>query len=256
MITGGSGGIGSAASRLFFEAGDTVYSLSRRGEDEGGIRHIACDVCDEGSVISAIAQVVEREGRIDVLVNNAGMGISGAVEFTDEAEAERLMAVNFMGAFLVSRYAMPHLRASKGVLVNVSSVAGYISVPFQAFYSASKAAVNSLTLALREEVRPFGVRVCAVMPGDVKTGFTASRQKSVKGAAVYGERIERAVSNMEKDEQSGMPPEKVARCIAKAAAKKSPRPLYTVGGKYRLFVLLAKFMPLRLISFVAGKLYG
>lgn len=256
VVTGGSGGIGSATAELFVERGLRVFELSRSGKGGVHVTHIDCDVSDEQSVVRAIAMVIEGAGRIDIVVNNAGMGISGAVEQTGAADAARIFGVNFFGSFYMAKHAMPYLRESRGSLVFVSSVAAVIAIPFQAFYSASKAAINLLSMGLRQEVAPYGVRVCAVMPGDVKTGFTAARDKNEQGGVVYGVRIRRAVASMEKDEQSGMPPSRVADCVVKAALKANPRPLYVVGGKYRLFNVAAKFLPQRLVNFIVGKMYG
>lgn len=137
------------------------------------------------------------------MINNAGMGISGSVEKTSERDFDSISDVNFKGTYNCIRFGLPLLRQSKGRLVNVSSVAGAIAIPYQAFYSATKAAVLSLSDALRNEVRPFGVKVLAVLPGDVKTCFTESRRKNAD-EGVYAAYAENSVKVMEKDEQQGM----------------------------------------------------
>lgn len=257
VITGGSSGIGRAAAGLFAEKGCTVYELSRSGRDEGKIRHLTADVSKQDEVESAMRAVFDAEGRIDLLVNNAGMGISGAVEFTDSADARRIMDVNFFGAFFSAKAALPYLRYSQNPqIINISSVAAPFAIPFQAFYSASKAAINALTLAMANELRPFGVRVSAIMPGDAATGFTAAREKSQSGEALYGDRIRSAVEGMERDEKNGMKPEQLACVIYKVSQKKRPKPLYTAGAKYKLFVLAQKLLPTRFYNWVVGKLYG
>ena len=186
VLTGGSSGIGKSAARLLKEDGFTVYELSRNGADADGIRHITADVTQREQVTSAIAAVLEAEGQIDLLVNNAGFGISGAVEFTDPKDAFDQLNVNFFGALHCIQAVLPTMRKQKsGHIVNISSVAAPIAIPFQAFYSATKSATNSLPLALRNEVKPFGIKASAVLPGDVKTGFTAARKKSCAGADVY-----------------------------------------------------------------------
>ena len=168
LITGASGGIGLAAAKLFFAKGDRVYGLSRRPCPEAGIESICADVTDEAAVRNAIKTVVSREGRLDVLVCNAGFGISGAVEFTAYADAKRQFDVNFFGTSNCIRAALPEMRRQgSGMIIVTSSVAGMLSIPFQAYYSASKAALNSLVLATANEVRPYGVRVAAIMPGDI-----------------------------------------------------------------------------------------
>ena len=208
VITGGTSGIGRATALCLREAGYTVYELSRRPEGVEGLHHIRCDITDEDQVRSAVAEIMDRAGRIDVLVNNAGFGISGAVEFTNTAEAQRLLDVNFFGMVRMNRQVLPVMRKQGyGRIVNLSSVAGAIPIPFQTYYSASKAAINSYTMALANEVKPFGIQVCCVQPGDIRTGFTAAREKNQLGDDIYGGRIARSVSGMERDEQTGMAPE-------------------------------------------------
>lgn len=218
VITGGTSGIGRATALYLRDAGYTVYELSRREQGVEGLHHIRCDITNEDQVRSAVAEIMDRAGRIDVLVNNAGFGISGAVEFTDTAEAQRLLDVNFFGMVRMNKAVIPHMRqAGRGRIVNLSSVAAPCPIPFQAYYSAGKAAVNAYTMALANELRPFGITVCAVQPGDIHTGFTAARVKTMEGDDVYGGRIGRSVQRMEHDEQNGMDPAKAGAFIARVA---------------------------------------
>ena len=256
VLTGGSSGIGKATAQLLAKNGFTVYELSRNGADADGIRHITADVTDADQVKAAIASVLAAEGQINLLVNNAGFGISGAVEFTDPKEAFSQLNVNFFGSLHCIQAVLPMMRAQKsGHIVNISSVAAPIAIPFQAFYSATKSATNSLTLALRNEVKPFCVKACAILPGDVKTGFTAARKKSCTGAEIYGTAIDHAVAVMEHDEQNGMPPELVAKAVLRAANAKNPQAYYTVGLQYQVFVLLAKLLPATWTNALVGMIY-
>jgi short-subunit dehydrogenase len=183
------------------------------------------------------------------------MGISGAVEFTEESEARRQFDVNFFGALNITQAALPYLRTQRhGRIIFVSSVMATFSLPFQAFYSATKSAVNSLALALRNEVRPFGIEVCILMPGDVKTGFTAARKMSLAGSEVYTH-MEKAVSTMEHDEQHGITPERMARKLLSMAETKHPAATSTVGWMYHLFLLLGKLVPTTLAYRIVGKMY-
>lgn len=257
VITGTSGGIGRCTSELFIKKGYKVYGLSRSGPHDDKIIHISTDISSEQSVINAFNVIKESENKIDVLVNNAGFGISGAVEHTDIGSAKQLFDVNFFGAVNCIKKALPLLRAAEsGRIINVSSIAAVLPVPYQAFYSSVKSALNSLTLALANEVSPFGIKVIAVMPGDVKTGFTAARKKNTVSENIYKQAEDRAVKRMEKDEQNGMPPEKVAACVYKAAVKKHPRVFYSVGFIYRVFALLSKILPTGLVNKIEGKMYG
>lgn len=256
-VTGGSSGIGLAAARIFAENGFEVYEFSRSGSDNGKIKHIFCDVTDESSVKEAFAEVIRRSGKLDILVNNAGFGISGAAEFTSLEQAKKQFDVNFFGTVACSNEAVKYMRKSgSGTIVNVSSLAAPLSIPFQAFYSASKSAVNSLTLAMANELRPFGIKVCAVMPGDVKTGFTAAREKSTDGDELYSGVLQKSVSTMEHDEQNGMSPEAIAKKIYKLASAKNPKPLSTVGAQYKFLVSLAKVLPVRAVNRIIGMIYA
>ena len=257
ILTGGTSGIGLETAKLLVAAGCTVYEFSRREAELPGIRHMRVDVADAAQVREAVERIFSAEGRIDVLINNAGFGISGAFEFTDEADARKLMDVNLFGMNNTIRAVLPHMRAAgRGRIVNLSSVAGPLPIPFQAWYSISKAAVNSLTMALANEVKPYGVSVCSVMPGDIKTGFTAARKKSISGDDIYGGRIARSVSRMEKDEQTGMDPAKAGKFIANLALKKRVKPYNTIGIVYKGCILLSKILPGPLVRFILGQMYA
>lgn len=255
VITGATAGIGKAAAELFEQKGYAVYCLARRKSEE--FNSISVDVTDSESVKRAVSDIFEKEGRIDVLVNNAGMGISGAVEDTPLQAVRKIFDVNVFGALNAIQAVIPFMRErSNGVIINVSSAAAPLSLPFQAFYSATKAALSSVTEALRIEVKPFGIRVTSILPGDVKTDFTKSREKNKSDNPIYGERINRSVARMEKDEQNGMPPSVIAKGIYKLANRKNP-PVAKVGGaSYAVLVGLAKIIPKRAVSYLIGKLYG
>lgn len=256
-MTGAGSGIGLSASKALARDGWTVYDFSRTDRAAPNVKHIGCDISDEAQVRAAVARVIEEQGRIDLLLNNAGFGISGAVEFTRAEEAEKLIRVNLLGADNVTRAVLGAMRAQRGGrILFTSSIAGILPIPFQAWYSVTKAAINAYALALRNEVASFGVSVCAVMPGDIHTGFTAAREKSAVGDDVYGGRIEKAVSAMEKDERNGMSPDAAGAYLAKIAGKKRVKPLYAIGAQYKLFAALAKLLPARLSNWIVGRLYG
>ncbi len=257
LITGGSSGIGLETALSLHAAGCKVYEMSRKPFSNPSLIHITGDVTSDQSVQAVVEQVIAQEGRIDILINNAGFGISGAVEFTDIAEAQRQLDVNFFGMARMCRACLPHMRkAGKGRIVNLSSVAAPIPIPFQTFYSASKAAINAYTLALGNEVRPYGISVCALMPGDIRTGFTAARQKTAAGDQEYGGRISRSVEKMEKDEVGGMEPAVAGRKIARLALKRSVKPLYALRLDYQFFVLLSRLLPVRLLNRLVYWLYA
>ncbi len=253
LITGASAGFGRACAQHLGRQGYRVYGTSRRAEfpDPADLRSsplmISMDVCDDDSVRRAVDFVLKQEGRIDVVVNNAGVGLAGAVEDTSVEEARALFETNFFGVLRVCRAALPALRAQRsGLIVNVSSLGGLVTIPFQGFYSASKYALESMSDALRMELRPFGVHVTLLEPGDFKTGFTKSRVFSAASGvgSVYRERCQRAVGVMERDEQNGADPRQLAELLAKIIANPSPRNRYPVGAlTQRLAVAARRVLP-------------
>ena len=254
IVTGGTSGIGLAAVEALRARGCTVYALSRHGQGEG---HIPCDVADEKSARAAVEAVLEKEGRIDILVNCAGFGISGAGELTPLDTAKQQLNVNLFGTANMANAVIPVMRAQGGGrIVNTGSVAGFVPIPFQTWYSASKAAVQSYTMAMGNELRPFGITLTAVLPGDTKTGFTAARQKIDDPDGLYGGRIERSVMRMEQDEQNGVPAQKVGELIAKVALKKRVNPLYIPGFSYNLVNVLMRILPSGLANRLIGVLYA
>lgn len=257
IVSGGTSGIGRASALALSRQGHVVYVLSRHQATIPGVVHVICDVEDEASVHEAVAFVMAREGHVDVLVNNAGFGISGAIEFTSIAQAQHQLDVNFFGMARLNREVLPLMRAQgKGTILTTSSVAGAVAIPFQAYYSASKAAIESYSDALRNEVRPYGIHVTAIRPGDIATGFTAAREKENAGDEAYGGRIGRSVKRMEEDERHGMSADKAGRAVARIALLHNPAPHYTIGFSYKLVSVAVKLLPARLANAIIGRMYA
>ena len=255
VITGGSSGIGLETAKLFSKcSSNTVYVLNRREIKEENINWVKCDLSDNSSIKSAVEEVTNKHKYIDLLINNAGMGISGAVEYHTEEEIKKIIDVNLVGLINVTRLFLPYLNKGSKI-INVSSVAGPISIPFQTMYSVTKAGVLAFSNGLRNELRLLGIKVTSVLPGDTKTGFTASREKSVDNGR-YGNRIETSVSKMEKDESNGVPANKVAKKIFKVSKKKNPNTYYVVGLSYRFLVYLSRILPKRFVNWIIFKIYG
>ncbi len=256
LVTGASSGIGAAICARLAKEGWRVWGLSRRGTAPEGVVPVSADVTDEESLSAALEKLISAEGRLDMVVNCAGSGISGAVEFTSPAQSDFQMEVNLSGTARLCRLAIPHLKKTKGAIINVTSVAGALPIPFQTWYSVSKAALNAYSAALANELRPFGIRVCAVMPGDIKTGFTAARQKSPEGDGEYSGRISRSVARMEADEQKGMSPDAVAKKVCRLGKRRHLPPVCTVGFGYGALVILARLLPQRLVNRVLYEMYA
>ena len=257
IVTGGSSGIGLEAARALRDMGCRVYEISRRDHTEDGVTHIKGDVTSEADMQAAVRQVIGAEGKLDILVCCAGFGISGAVEFTELEAAKKQVNVNFFGVVNAVKAALPYMRRQgSGRIVAVSSVAGPIAIPFQTYYSVSKAAINAYISALRTEVRPYGITAVAVMPGDIHTGFTAAREKSPAGDDEYSGRISRSVATMEHDELNGMEPSVAGKFLASVALKKSVPPTKTIGFSYKLLVLLNKLLPSRFVNWLVYLIYA
>ena len=256
IVTGGSGGIGRCTARALAGAGCRVFEFSRREKPEAGIEHITCDVTDEEALRAAVTEVIGRAGRVDILVCNAGFGISGAAELTSSADAHAQLELNLFGMDNAVRAVLPHMRAAGGGrIVCMSSIAGILPIPFQLWYSVSKAAIDAYVLALQNEVRPFNISVCAVLPGDIKSGFTGARRKTMEAGA-YGERVARSVAKMEHDEETGMSPEAAGAYVAKVALMRRSSPLKALGLPYKGAALLAKFLPRRTSNYIVGRMYS
>ncbi|NLE45427.1 MAG: SDR family oxidoreductase [Chloroflexi bacterium] len=248
LITGASSGIGRACADHLHLSGYRVYGASRSALTlDVPYGAIEMDVDDDDSVNAGVRRVLSDAGRIDIAINCAGFGIAGSVEDTSIAEAKAQMETNFFGTMRVCCAVLPVMRAQRsGHIVNVSSIAGVISVPFQGLYSASKYAMEGLTEALRMEVRPYGIRVILVEPGDLSTGFTANRMRTQASgkASPYTEALNRALAVAETDELHGPPPTEVAQLVERVIRKDSPRLRYTVGPwPERVAIFLKKILP-------------
>ena len=255
VITGASAGIGKATAKYFTDRGDKVYNLSRRNNPN--TENIKTDVSNRQNVFDSVNEVFQRENRIDVLVNCAGFGIAGAVETAKEEDIKKIFDVNFMGTVYPIQAVLPYMRSQQsGSIINVSSAGAPLSLPFQAFYSSTKSAISTLTEALKIEVAPYNIKVCAVLPGDIVTEFTDKRETFIPSNDAYKERVASSVGKMSKDERNGMSPDTIAKLIYKMAYKKNP-PVYVVGGlSYKILVRLSKVLPKSLVVFLIGKLYG
>ena len=255
IITGASSGIGLATAHRLAKKGYKVYGLALNEFSDGLFECYQADVNDLAAVNQIFKTVKQREGRIDAVINNAGFGIAGAVEYSKPERIQSIFDTNLTALVKISSIAITYLKETKGNLINISSVAGVLPIPFQACYSATKAAVLNFSLALDGEVRRFGVKVTAVLPGDTKTGFTTARVIE-DGEDDYGGHIGKSIRRMEKDEQNGKSPDTVARVIEKTLKKRRPPLKVTVGAQYKLFVFLSKVLPTRLINFILRKMYG
>ncbi|MBQ8061911.1 MAG: SDR family NAD(P)-dependent oxidoreductase [Bacteroidales bacterium] len=266
LLTGGSSGIGAAAARLMCQAGMTVYAASRSGKapegysGNGNIFPVVMDVNDEAAIREVVERILSEQGRLDAVVCNAGNGIAGPIEETSIEEIETQFRTTFYGVVKTIDACLPVFREQKhGRVITISSVAAVAPLPYQGFYSAVKAGILNLTKALAIETRPFGIQCCSILPGDVRTGFTAARKVALKAQAEdspYRKRTVRGIAAMSKDEQEGMEPEVIGKAILKQLRRRRMRPEVTPTFIYSLLVWAIRRFPQSFVLRVIGKLYS
>lgn len=257
LITGASSGIGRVTAQLLADSGYRVFGTSRapRVARDGSVEMLALDVTDDDSVAWCVAQVLERAGRLDVVVNNAGVTLPGAIEEIPVTTARELFETNFFGAARVTKAALPALRRTGGLVVNVSSGFGQAGLPFDAYYSASKHALEGWSEALRQEVASFGVRVVLVQPGFFRSAL-ASGGASLPALAIYQPERRRAETIFAQRVQRGGDPQDVARVIQRLVAHESPPMRMAVGVDSRALIWGKRFAPYGLFLRGFRLIYG
>ena len=231
LVTGASSGFGRAIAQQLSCEGHIVFGTSRHATHADYCHILQMDVTCGASVAAGIAHIIDTYGRIDVVINNAGIGIGGAAELATDDEIRLQMETNFGGVVNVCRCALPHMRRQRsGRIINISSIGGRFGIPYQGLYSASKFAIEGYSEALSLETAQFGIDVTIVEPGDFCTGFTANRRISAVTLANddYRQSFQRVLTNIENDEKHGGQPEYLARRIAKIVASRHPKLRYVV----------------------------
>ncbi len=256
LITGATRGIGFAVAEALARRGHVVYGAgrSRTAAVKTSVRRIVLDITDAAAVREAVSRILREQGRLDVLINNAGIGQCGAVEDTPLETARAVFETNYFALLGMIRAVLPVMRRQgAGVIANVSSASGRIGIPFQAQYAASKFAVEGLTEALYHEMKPWGVRVLLIEPGDVGTEIWAGTEKPSVSDSAYGEALRCFLAV--KEEEMGVradAPERVAEEIAAAVLSEGGRFRYPVARMAGVILLARKFLPdrifLKLIS--------
>lgn len=243
LITGASSGIGLVTAKALQRAGYRVFGTSRRAAaSPDGITMLSCDVTDEASVNDMVAEVLQQAGRIDLLVNNAGVGLLGAAEESSTAQAQALFDVNLFGITRVTNAVLPTMRGQgKGRIVNISSVMGLIPAPYNALYAATKHAVEGYSESLDHELRSFGIRVVLVEPAFTRTAFEASLTKPDRPLAVYDSVRAGMAVLMRNGVNAGDAPEVVADTVLKAATAAVPSRRYTAGKQASQVRFLRRF---------------
>ena len=259
LITGASSGMGRATAETLLGEGHRVYAAARRVErmrhlEEAGATALAMDITDEAQVEAAVERIEAEAGGVDVLINNAGFGLYGAVEDTDLDDARYQFEVNLFGLGRLTRRVLPGMRErGAGTIVNVSSMGGKIYTPLGAWYHASKHALEGWSDCLRIEVAPFGVDVVIIEPGTIETEFGDAMIGPMlerSGDGPYGDLARRVAeaSRKEYDEGGGSPPSVVARTIARAVRADRPKTRYVVGKYARPLIWARKLLGDRLFD--------
>ncbi|MBD3724171.1 MAG: SDR family oxidoreductase [Flavobacteriaceae bacterium] len=248
FITGASSGIGKAIGEFLLVKGYKVYGTSRNPENvkQSSIKLVALDVRNVESIRTAIQTVLEKEGKIDVLINNAGVGITGPLEEIPTEEIRNNFETNLFGPIEVMKAVLPSMRQHKsGLIINITSIAGYMGLPFRSVYSASKGALELITEGIRMEVKPFNIHVTNVAPGDFATNIAAGRYHAplVKGSAykkTYGTTLEM----MNEHVDAGSNPNEMAEAIFKVILSQNPKVHYKVGAFMQKFsIVLKRILP-------------
>lgn len=259
LITGITSGFGKAMAERLSADGHKVYGTHRKAtEFIPGVTYIKADACSEEDCCNAVQTVVDAEGRLDVFINNAGMGIGGPLEFSSLEDAERQMDVNWMGMVRFLHFVLPVMRAQgSGKIICFSSIGGLVGLPFQGLYSASKYAIEGYCEALRLELRHTGITVTIIEPGDFATAFTAQRKsvadpEALKAYPMY----ERSLASIQHDEMSGLKPEYLAGKISRIVTKKRPAYSYIISTFLQKLSVVAKvILPKPVFAWVMALYY-
>lgn len=248
LITGGSSGIGKSIGEYLTNKGFTVYGTSRNPERYVGGKFpiIALDVTDKSSIHSCVAKVISAEGKLDILINNAGVGITGPIEEIPEEEVKNNFETNFFGPMNIIKTVLPQMRNQKsGLIINITSIAGYMGLPYRAVYSASKGALELLTEAYRMELKNFNIKMTNVAPGDFATNIAAGRYHApVKEDSPYKESYGNTLRMMDEHVDEGLDPYVMAKVIHGIINTKNPKGHYKVGTFIQKFsIVLKRILP-------------
>jgi len=265
LVTGAGGGVGRAIAERFAGAGHHVVGTVRAAERAAALNDAASASGStlryrrlefpSGGDLDDLVRDIEALGRIDVLVNNAGAGVFGAVEHVGADDAARQFAVNLSGPLELTRRLLPLLRASRGRVIWIGSLAGRISLPFQSHYSATKASIAAISDAMRMELRPLGVQVCCVEPGDFATGFTDARVVIDPAGSAYQPAQGRCLRAAEEQERKGPPPERVAVLVERLCRADRMPARAPVGSFARTMCLALRLLPDRVREWAVGRTY-
>lgn len=261
LITGGSSGIGKSVGEFLAQKNYTVYGTSRNPLNYPNSKFdlIALDVTNIISIQEAVAKIIEKENRLDILINNAGAGITGPIEEIPDEEIKRNFEINFFGPISVIKTVLPKMRAQgSGLVINITSIAGYMGLPYRGIYSAAKGSLELITEALRMETKPFGIEMTNVAPGDFNTNIASGRYHSpVKADSPYKTTYENTLKLMDEHVDEGQDPNLMARAIFNIINTRKPRAHYKVGQFMQKFsIVLKRLLPDKVYESMLMKHFG
>ncbi|HCE57700.1 MAG TPA: oxidoreductase [Prolixibacteraceae bacterium] len=262
LITGISSGFGKQTAILLAESGHTVYGTVRKQiETPGGVNVLTMDLLDTKSIEKSAQEIIQKEGRIDVLINNAGMHTGGPLETLPDEYIRKQFETNFFGLVELTRLVLPVMRKQGGgTIINIGSIGGLMGLPFQGYYSASKFAIEGFSEALRMEVKQFGIKVVVINPGDFHTNNTANRRgflAAISDNDAYSAQFIKTISVIEKDENNGWNPEVLARKMVRIVNCKNPRQRYIIASfEQKLAVFIKKILPEKIFGKILESHYG
>ncbi|MDB5253424.1 MAG: oxidoreductase, partial [Flaviaesturariibacter sp.] len=259
LVTGASGGLGESMARTLAAKGHAVFGTSRNPAQGAGFKLLAMDVTSDSSVADAIDQVVHETGRLDVLINNAGLGIASPVESVSIADVQRVLDTNVTGVIRTVQAALPIMRRQgTGTIINISSIGSEMGLPYRGVYSASKAAVDRLTEALRTELAPFGIQACIVQPGGVRTDINRNRLRvELPAESVYRQSFEKTYALIDESVSTGLDPDRFGELVAQLVTTRTLKRCYRLGKPMEtLSVMLKALLPSGMFDKMIRNHYG
>jgi short-subunit dehydrogenase len=252
LITGASSGIGQAMAQLLADDGCTVFGTSRVPSSRpANYELLPLDVCQEQSARGCVDTVIQRAGRLDVLINNAGYTLSGAIEETTIAQAEAQFETNFFGAARMIKYSLPGMRRQgQGQIINVGSGMSLVRAPFLGIYAASKCALDGYSEALWHELKPFNIKVSVIQPGFVRTAIDERAQVGAEPLADYQFRRDKSQKTIQAQVRAGDDASLIARCVRRIIQQKRPALYYQIGKNTRALALLRRLSPQPLFGWI------
>ena len=258
LITGTSSGFGKSIAQKLHSQGHTVIGTSRNGDKINSIfKTMKLDINNYEMSKSLINKIIESHGRIDILINNAGINITGPLETTDMSDLKKLFDTNFFSHINMIQNVLPNMRSNKqGLIINITSIAGYLGLPFWGAYCASKSSFNIIAESLNIELKKHNINIVNIAPGDYKTEIASNRVDRVDPNSPYFKEYKKVIDNVNGKMQHGRDPIEVAELVSKIINKKNPKINYLVGGFLEKKITLKSLFPDKIFQKIIMKLYN